>query len=74
MTRQSRDARQDQALVTLLGTLQPDRLERILVAVGCEPERLPGGARDDRKCDVCGYGYVRCRAADRLGDHEWTPR
>lgn len=73
MTRQSRDARQDQALVNLLRALPEDRLERILAGCGVDPERMPSRKADDRHCDVCGYGYVRCRAADPLGDHDWTP-
>lgn len=72
MTRESRDARQDSALVSLLQALPEDRLDRVLAGIGIEAGRKPK-ATDDRRCTVCGRGYVGCRAADRVGDHEWSP-
>lgn len=72
MTRESRDARQDRAILALLQALPTDRLEGILAELGIEPERRER-ATDPRRCDVCGKGYRACRSADPLNDHEWTP-
>lgn len=75
MTRESRDARQDRAIVALLQALPEDRLAHVLAEVGIEQEKRDQAAKaaDPRRCDVCGLGYVRCRAADPLNDHSWTP-
>lgn len=75
--KQSQNARHDHAIVLLLQALPDDRLESILVELGVEPEKLPGKARtDDRRCQECGYGYIRCRAIDEKAPekHDWTPR
>lgn len=77
--RQSSESRQDNALVALLEALPPERLSRVLTGLGIEPERVEAATHkpDDRRCLVCGHGWVRCRALDGkspLEDrHEWSP-
>lgn len=78
MTRVSLAARQDAALVAFLDTLPEDRLAAILHGLGIDAERQEARARkqDNRRCNICGNGYVRCRAiAEKTGDdHEWSAR
>lgn len=59
-------------MVALLQALPEDRLENVLSGLGIAPERREK-AKDERRCSICSFGYVRCRAADVNGDHEWTP-
>jgi hypothetical protein len=76
---QSREARQDLALVTLLQALPEDRLARVLTGIGIEAEKIEERAQkaDPRRCKVCGLGFVRCRALDEKAPaddrHPWSP-
>lgn len=75
---ESRESRQDAALVTLLNALPPDRLTRVLVGVGIEPDKADAVSSkpDARRCQVCGHGYVRCREIDSKSPddhHAWSP-
>lgn len=70
---ESRDHRQDRALVMLLQALPQERLERILLDLGLTPEKVAGMRRDTRRCDTCGLGYPLCRERWE-DDHEWTPK
>lgn len=76
---QSRDARQDLALVQLLQALPDDRLARVLTGLGLEPEKVEAAVHkpDPRRCTVCGLAFVRCRALDEKSPaedrHPWTP-
>lgn len=75
---ESREHRQDHALVLLLQALPGQRLEAILLDLGIEPEKIAEapGRRDKRACTVCGLGYIRCRALDEKApydeQHEWS--
>lgn len=74
---ESRETRQDRGIVLLLQALPEDRLERVLEALGIEPERRAEARKDPRRCAVCGNGYLRCREIDALAPddhHEWSPR
>lgn len=75
---ESREARQDSALVALLEALPPDRLARVLRYLGIEPDTADKASRkrDDRRCLVCGHSYVTCREIDSKSPddhHEWSP-
>lgn len=70
-TSKTLEAQQDRALIALLLALPDHRRELVLAGVGVQPEQQPTKRRDDL-CDICGLGYLRCRAADKTGDHEFT--
>lgn len=75
---QSREARQDLALVTLLQALPEDRLNRVLTGLGITEERIERIQKPDaRRCKVCGLGFVRCRSLDEKAPaddrHLWSP-
>lgn len=77
---ESRDSRQDRALVMLLEALPEQRLELILAELGVEPEKVAEAStrrKDDRRCQICGYGYLRCRAINEKAppgsEHDWSP-
>lgn len=76
---ESREHRQDRALVMLLQALPDERLERVLSDVGVSPERLAEAKarQDNRYCQICGLRYPKCRAMDEaapIGEgHDWTP-
>lgn len=76
---ESRERRQDRALVLLLQALPEDRLDTILAEVGVSPERVAEAKarRDDRYCQECGLRYPKCRAINEaapVGErHEWKP-
>lgn len=76
---QSRDARQDLALVALLEALPEDRLARVLTGLGIETEKIAAAERkrDLRRCKECDQPFVRCRALDERAPadekHDWTP-
>lgn len=77
---ESRESRQDTALVQLLQALPPERLERVLIGLGLAPDKVQDAAHkpDPRRCKTCSHGYVRCRQMDEkvtdpLARHEWTP-
>lgn len=71
----TRDQRVVAALVALLEALPTEQLEAVLNAMGIAQERRPEKYRDDRRCQTCGFGWVRHKAlADHPQDgHEWNP-
>lgn len=62
-------------LVGLLQALPAEQLEAVLDGLGIAPERRPDGPKDTRRCQTCGWGWVRHKAlADHPADgHAWNP-
>lgn len=75
MARQSRDARQDAALVQLLKALPEERLDGILEALGVLAEDREAGERkrDPRRCNYCGEKWLRHKALAEHDGHDWDP-
>ena len=78
MTRLSREARQDAALIALLTALPDAQLDHVLAGVGASrggtatSRRAP---RDTRRCGICREIFPRCRALwSDDHDYEAPPR
>lgn len=71
----SRAQAQTAHLVGLLQALPEEQLHAVLDGLGVAPERRPEGYQDTRRCQTCGWGYVRHRAyeQDPTDGHPWNP-
>lgn len=78
MAVESREHRQDHALVLFLQALPEQRLERILLDLGITSEKVADRRQADlRRCKVCNHPYIICRSQDERAPvedrHPWTP-
>lgn len=67
---------QTAALVDLLQALPVEQLQAVLDGIGVRQEDRPQAYKDDRRCRICGFGWVRHKAlADHPNDgHPWEPK